>query len=80
MTRYIETTTIVQTDKNGRLVRTRRTTYIRGDWRDNGERITNRPMTEDEYFTRKSFDCMSRSSTDRISEAYRDYRSTYEWD
>lgn len=78
--RYVETTTIVETDRNGRLIRRRKTTYVRD--LDNGieTRTESRFLPEDEYFTRKSYDNTYRSSMNRIYDAYRECRSNDEWD
>lgn len=78
--KYVETTTIVQTDRDGRLIRRRKTTYVRD--LDNGieMRTVSRFLPEDEYFTRKSYDNTNRSSMNRIYDAYRECRSTDIWD
>ena len=78
--RYVETTTIVETDRNGRLIRRRKTTYVRD--LDNGieTRTESRFLPEDEYYTRKSYDNTYRSSMNRIYDAYRECRSIDEWD
>lgn len=78
--RYVETTTIVQTDRNGRLIRRRKTTCVRD--LDNGiETITTtRLLPEDEYYTRKSYDNTYRSSMDRIYDAYNECRLNDIWD
>jgi hypothetical protein len=78
--RYVETTTIVQTDSNGRLIRRRKTTYVRD--LDSGieTRTVSRFMPEDEYYTRKSFDNTHRSSMNRIYDAYRECKSNDIWD
>jgi hypothetical protein len=78
--KYVETTTIVQTDRNGRLVRRRKTTYVRD--LDSGieMRTVSRVMTDDEYYTRKSFDNTHRSSFDRIYDAYHECKSNDIWD
>lgn len=78
--RYVETTTIVQTDSNGRLIRRRKTTYVRD--LDNGieTRTVSRFLPEDEYFMRKSYDNTHRSSIDRIYDAYRESESINIWD
>ena len=78
--RYVETTTIVETDRNGRMIRRRKTTYVRD--LDNGieTRTETRFLPEDEYYTRKSYDNTHRSSMDRIYDAYRECRSLDDWD
>lgn len=78
--KYVETTTIVQTDNNGRLIRRRKTTYVRETLDGFEERTISRSMTDDEYFTRKSFDHTHRSSMGRIYDAYRECKSNDIWD
>lgn len=78
--KYVETTTIVRTDKKGRLIRQRVTTYVDESEGLIEERVERRYLTEDEYHTRKSYDCSRRSSMDRIFDAYRDFKSTDIWD
>lgn len=78
--KYVETTTVVQTDKNGRLIRRRKTTCVR-DLESGIETITTtRYLPEDEYYTRKSYDNTYRSSMGRINDAFHDYRLTDIWD
>lgn len=78
--KYVETTTTVHTDKNGRLIRRRVTTYVEETCVGFEERTNSRFLSEDEYFTRKSYDHTDRSSMNRIYDAYRECRSTDIWD
>ena len=78
--KYIETTTIVQTDRHGRVIRRRETTYVDDLGRGITTKTTRRFMSEDEYYTRKSYDNTHRSSMGRINDAYREYKSTDIWD
>ena len=78
---YIETTTIVETDKNGRLIRKRQTTIVKDKPGGGIKEITKtRYYPEDEYFMRKQYDSVNRSSMGRIEEAYRDYLESDIWD
>ena len=78
--RYVETTTVVQTDRKGRLIRRRKTTYVRD--LDNGieMRTVSRFLPEDEYYARKAYDNTCRSSMDRIFDAYQESRLSDIWD
>lgn len=78
--KYVETTTTVHTDKNGRLVRRRVTTCVEETLVGFEERTSSRFMTEDEYFTRKSHDHTYRSSMGRIYDAYCESRLSDIWD
>lgn len=78
--RYVETTTIVETDRDGRLIRRRKTTYVRDLENGIETRTETRFLPEDEYYTRKSYDSTYRSSMNRIYDAYRECRSNDEWD
>ena len=78
--KYVETTTTVHTDKNGRLIRRRVTTCVEETCVGFEQRTSSRPMTEDEYFTRKSYDNTNRSSMGRIYDAYRESILSDIWD
>lgn len=78
--KYVETTTTVHTDKEGRLIRRRVTTYVEETRVGFEEKTSSRFMTEDEYFTRKSYDHTHRSSMGRIYDAYREFKSNDIWD
>ena len=78
--KYVETTTIVQTDRHGRLIRRRKTTYVRETLEGFEERTSSRFITDDEYYTRKSYDNTHRSSMGRIYDAYHECRSNDIWD
>lgn len=78
--KYVETTTIVRTDKKGRLIRQRVTTCVEETQIGFEERTSSRLLTEDEYYTRKSYDHTDRSSMRRIYDAYRECRSSDIWD
>ena len=78
--RYVETTTIVETDRDGRLIRRRKTTYVRDLENGIETRTETRFLPEDEYYTRKSYDNTCRSSMSRIYDAYRECRSIDDWD
>lgn len=77
--KYVETTTVVRTDKEGRLIRRRVTTYVEETCIGLERKIDSRFLSEDEYQTRKTYDRTCRSSMDRIYDAYCDCRLSDEW-